>query len=75
MSTDKRNRFVKVAGNRVQTILDKVKLLGNCSSRNNYAYNEEDVRKMFEAIRKELKVAEQRFHSELEHSRKTKFKF
>ena len=41
--TEKRQRFEKVASNRVQRILDTLQLLKNCSNRNNYEYNEADV--------------------------------
>ena len=71
----KRQRFEKVAGNRVQSIIDKLELLGNCSNRNNYEYNEQDVRKMFDAIREHLKISEQRFNQKITRDRKTKFKF
>ena len=45
--TLKRQRFEKVASNRVQKILDFLNLLQNCSNRNNYEYTEEDVEHMF----------------------------
>lgn len=44
----KRKRFTKVATNRVQKIIDYLALLQNCSNRNNYEYDEEDVNHMFD---------------------------
>ena len=53
--TEKRQRFEKVAGNRVQRVLDTLQLLKNCSNRNNYEYSESDVEQMFSEITKALK--------------------
>lgn len=57
----KRERFVRVAEARTNKILDMIKLLGNCSSKSNYEYSEEDVRKIFGAIERELKIAKTKF--------------
>ncbi|MDZ7694752.1 MAG: hypothetical protein U5K69_27145 [Balneolaceae bacterium] len=43
--TENRERFEKVAGKRVQFILEKLDLLGNCANQSNYDYSEEDVKK------------------------------
>lgn len=75
MIKNKRQRFEYVAGKRVQYIIDKINLLGNCSNRNNYEYNSEDVRKMFSAIRETLKRTEGRFEDELTKQEKKKFQF
>jgi hypothetical protein len=72
---DKRERFEKVAQNRVQAILNTLSLLGNCSNRNNYSYSEEDVRKMMDAIKQSLKETEMRFMSEVRKSGNKKFNF
>lgn len=71
----KRKRFEEVAGKRVQYIIDKLELLSNCSNRNNYEYNEEDVKKMFTVIRDQLKMAELKFSDEIRKKTKTTFKF
>jgi len=75
MGKSKRERFEYVAGNRVQAIIDKLDLLGNCSNKNNYAYDAKDVRKMFNAIKEKLKVIESKFDGEVLKSEKSKFKF
>ncbi|HLF64578.1 MAG TPA: hypothetical protein VI603_12530 [Saprospiraceae bacterium] len=75
MAKSRRERFEDVAGKRVQYVLNKLELLGNCSNRNNYQYEPEDVRKMFSAIRDALKRAEAKFDGELTKHDKTKFKF
>jgi hypothetical protein len=72
---NKRNRFEKVAEKRVQFILDKLELLGNCSNRSNYDYTEDDVKKMFSVMKEKMKQVEVRFHDELSKQDKSKFKF
>lgn len=71
----KRERFEEVAGRRVQFILSKLDQLGKCSNRNNYEYSEEDVRKMFGAIKDELKITEIKFQDELRKQNKRTFEF
>lgn len=61
----KRQRFTKVATNRVQKIIDYMGLLQNCSNRNNYEYDEEDVNHMFDEITKALKDAKAVYSNEL----------
>ena len=46
----KRERFVRLAEARTNKILDMLKLLGNCSSKSNYEYTDDDVKKIFNAI-------------------------
>ena len=61
----RRKRFTKVAGNRVQKIIDYLKLLQNCSNRRNYEYDEEDVNHMFEEISKVLRETKAVYTNEL----------
>lgn len=58
----KRERFVRLAEARTNKILDMIKLLGNCSSKSNYEYTDEDVRKIFGAIEREMKNARAKFN-------------
>lgn len=71
----KRERFEKVAGNRVQKIIDFLTLLQNCSNRNNYEYTQEDVEHMFTEIQKTLKETRAKYQSELNKVSKTGFQF
>ena len=75
MGTTKRQRFEKVAGNRVQKIIDFLTLLKNCSNRNNYEYTEADVDLMFSEIQKVLKETRAKYQTELKHSTKKGFQF
>ena len=69
----KRERFVKIATNRTNTILTSLRLLGNCANRSNYEYTDEDVRQMFEAIDEAVKSAKQKFTAE--EQKKEPFRF
>ena len=42
--------FVRIAKPRVQNILKSIRILGNCSNRNNYAYTQEQIDKISEVI-------------------------
>lgn len=57
----KRQRFVRLAEARTNKILEMVRLLGNCSSKANYDYTEEDIKKIFTALERELKNTKNRF--------------
>lgn len=58
----KRERFVRLAEARTNKILDMMKLLGNCASKSNYDYTDEDVKKIFGALEKELKNTKAKFN-------------
>lgn len=60
-SETKRQRFVRLAEARTNKILEMMRLLGNCSSKANYDYTEEDIKKIFTALEKELKNTKNRF--------------
>lgn len=57
----KRERFVRIAEARTNKILEMMRLLGNCSSKSNYEYTDEDIKKIFGALEKELKNTKNRF--------------
>lgn len=73
--SDKRQRFEKVAGHRVQKILDTLTLLQNCSNRNNYEYSETDVEQMFSEISKAVRDARYAYLGELNKVNKKGFTF
>ena len=60
-SETKRDRFVRLAEARTNKILEMMRLLGNCSSRSNYEYSDEDIKKIFSALERELKNTKNRF--------------
>lgn len=57
----KRDRFIRVAGLRVQRVLDSMESLAKCSNKGNYEYEAKDVKKMLLAIRSQVKNLEQAF--------------
>lgn len=61
INENKRDRFVRIAETRTNKILSMIKLLGNCSNRGVYDYNDEDISKIFNALEKETRIAKQRF--------------
>jgi len=71
----KRQRFEKVAGNRVQKVIDFLALLQNCCNRNNYEYTEADVEHMFNEITKTLRETRAKYVAELNKANKSGFKF
>lgn len=60
-SETKRECFVRLAEARTNKILDMLRLLGNCSSRSNYEYTDEDIKKIFTTIEKEVKNTKNKF--------------
>ena len=68
---EKRERFVRIAEKRTNKILEQIRLLGNCSNKHNYSYDDDDVRKIFSVIESELKEAKMKYASQ---SNKEKFK-
>lgn len=58
---DKRGKFVELAEARVNRAIHDFRLIGNLSNRGAYAYSEEDVRKIFRTLQKELDTAKARF--------------
>ena len=58
---NKRERFIRIAEARTNKILEMMRLLGNCCSKSNYEYTDEDIKKIFGALEKELKNTKNRF--------------
>ena len=70
----RRERFENVAARRTQKILEFLDSLANCSNRSNYEFNEDDIKKIFSAIKDRVKTTEAAFDKELNRSEKIKFK-
>jgi hypothetical protein len=66
-STDpKREAFLRLAEKRTNAVLERIRILSNCANPYAYRYEEADVKRMFAAIEKELKVAKSRFERQRE---------
>jgi len=60
-SETKKDKFHRLAEQRINSILDKLRLLGNLSNISNYSYNEEEIRKIFTVIEAQVKHAKEKF--------------
>lgn len=60
---DRREKFVRLAEQRVNRALREIRLIGNLSNRSAYESTEDDVKKIFRALQKELDVARGRFEN------------
>ncbi|MEO0119423.1 MAG: hypothetical protein ABIK60_02640 [candidate division WOR-3 bacterium] len=58
----KRERFIRLATVRTNAVIQRLRILGNCANRYIYEYNEEDVKKIFNAIRAVLNEVERKFY-------------
>jgi len=63
ITSEKRERFHRIAESRANKIASMVRLLGNCSNKSNYSYTEDEVKEIFAFIEKEVKDAKARFSS------------
>lgn len=62
MKQESRNeRFRRLASKRTNEILEKIRILGNCSNKSSYDYTEEEVNKIFSEIEKQLKLTKAKF--------------
>ena len=58
----KRERFKRLGTQRTNTVLQRLKVLGNCSNRSAYDYSEEDVNKIFSEIERRVREIKAKFH-------------
>lgn len=63
-------RFKRLALKRTNTVLDKLRILGNLSNKSSYSYSDKEVDKIFKAIEDQLRTVKARFKP-----RKRRFKF
>jgi hypothetical protein len=62
MEKETRNeRFRRIAAKRTNEILEKIRILGNCSNRSSYEYTEEEINKVFLEIEKQLRFTKGKF--------------
>ena len=59
--SQKRDKFVSIAEKRVTKTIKDIRLIGNLSNKNNYAYDEKDVKKIITALEDEVKNLKARF--------------
>tara|TARA_B110000858_G_C17473267_1_gene323745 strand:+ start:187 stop:417 length:231 start_codon:yes stop_codon:yes gene_type:complete len=61
MKDNKREKFMKLANSRVTSTLDKIRLIGNLADKRYYEYSDKDIKKMFDALNKELSHVKSKF--------------
>ena len=61
MEETRHERFKRVASKRTNEILEKIRIIGNCSNKSSYEYTEEEVNKIFSEIDKQLKLTKAKF--------------
>ena len=59
---NKRDRFKRLATQRTNSVLLRLKILGNCSNRSAYNYSEEEVNKIFSEIERRVREIKAKFH-------------
>jgi len=58
----KKERFKRLATQRTNIVLKRLKVLGNCSNRSAYEYTEEEVNKIFSEIERRVREIKSKFH-------------
>jgi hypothetical protein len=54
-------RFKRIAAKRTNEILEKIRILGNCSNKSSYEYTEDEVNKIFSELEKHLRLSKAKF--------------
>ena len=54
-------KFKRIATRRTNEIIEKIRILGNCSNKSTYEYEKEEVVKIFKSIEQELAIAKIKF--------------
>lgn len=57
----KHEKFVRLVEARTNKAAEMIRLIGNCANKGSYDYSEEDVKKIFTYLEKELKNARAKF--------------
>ena len=63
---NRRERFRRVASKRTNEIMEKIRILGNCSNKSSYEYSQEEISKIFSTIERQLKNTKAKFTSKRE---------
>lgn len=59
----KREAFVRLAEKRTNAVIEKIRILSNCSNQYAYQWEDEDIRHIFKSIEQELKLARLKFQT------------
>lgn len=75
MSEKTRQNFIRLAEKRVSRTINDIRLIGNLSDRSNYDYSDDQVQKIFAALRRETTACRKRFGSTSGTERAGTFRF
>lgn len=59
---EKKERFKRLATQRTNSVLQKLKVLSNCANRSAYDYSEEEINKIFSEIERRVRETKAKFH-------------
>lgn len=68
----KKSNFIRLAEGRTNKIVDSLVSLSKLSNKNNYDYDSSQIKEIFDAIEKQLRITKNSFLST--HKKKFKFK-
>lgn len=66
-----REKFKRLAADRTNKVIEKIRILGHCANQSQYEYDENDIKKIFSAVDKELRHVKAKFQK----PQKTKLRF
>ena len=58
----KHDKFIRIAEARTNKAAEMIRLIGNCASKASYEYSEDEVKKIFAYLEKEIKSARNKFN-------------
>ncbi len=58
---DKRKKFIELAEARVNRAIKDIRLIGNLANKGAYQYGEENSKRIFRALQREIEAAKARF--------------
>lgn len=61
MPESKHDKFIRIAEARTNKIIDMIRLLGNCSNKAAYEYDDADIKKIFSTLEQELRSCKNKF--------------
>lgn len=59
--SEKLSKFERLAENRVNEAIKKLRLIGNLSNKNNYEYTEKHIKKILDTLDFEVKILKMKF--------------
>lgn len=61
MTESKHEKFIRIVESRTNKAGEMIRLIGNCANKNSYEYSDEEVKKIFIYLEKELRNARGKF--------------